>query len=498
MTIARFSRSKAVPLDIVGSSTFGRSSEISGARTYNMFESDGFLVNYAGYLSLVKDLGENGRGIYTSNRSNRIIAVFGNKVYSIFVLYNVNLNQPYQFTAELVGNLDTSSTDVFIAENNNGQIAISDQANIYIYDPTTSPLLQKVNTGMDYFIPGFIDFHDGRFMCAATGTNTWRLSADNDGTVWRNDAQHVGTLQTKPDNCVAVVRMPSGGNTVFVFGQNVVESWFDYGGQLFPYQRNTSFNVDYGCVNASTIARSDTFICWLGQNEKSGPVIMYSSGGPPEKISTDGIDFELSNLVHPNSAEAFMYRQDGHIFYHINFILDNKSFYYDFNTGKFYNAVDEDMNYFIAKEVAYFQNQYYFVSRNNGNFYAFDTIYSTFDGALAPRIRVCTPIRDIDQSNTVKTDLGFTIAQGNDNPIQTKQNGEQVYTYPRVDMSFSTDGGQSFTSYVPYELNSLGNRPNMLRWWQLGMSNYFAPQFRFYGLNGFYVTDGVVNCVGLI
>lgn len=504
MAIRRYPNNQKFPLDIVGSSTFGRDPKISSARTYNMFESDKALVNYAGYLAVNSNsLGTNGRGVYTSNILNRMIAVYGNIVYSIEVTYNLHAINPYLFSFSSIGNLQTFMADVYITENNSGQILISDQTNLYIYQPSVSANITMVTTD---FTPGYVDFHNGYFLSSATSdvdgnTNRWRISNFENGNTWQNTSQFAGTLTSKPDNCVAVVRIPSGGNTIFVFGENVVESWFfNQNAQLFPYEKNTSFNVDYGVINASTIAKSDTFVCWLAQNEKSGPSIMYSSGGLPTRISTDGIDYLLANLQFPNSAEAFMYRQDGHLFYHINFIQDNISFYYDFNTDKFYNAVDENNDYFIAHEVAYFENQYYFVSRKDGNFYAFDTIYPSFNGALAPRIRVCSPIRDVNQSNTVKTDLGFTIKQGSDNPLPhtfTNHTADTPPVYPRVDMSFSTDGGESFTSYQAYELNRLGIRPNMLRWWQLGMSNDFTAQFRFYGLNNFYVMDGSVNCTGV-
>ena len=48
-----------------------------------------------------------------------------------------------------------------------------------------------------------------------------------------------------------------------------------------------------GCINPATIAALDEYVVWLAQNEKSGPIIMYSTGGMPKKITTDGIDYLL-------------------------------------------------------------------------------------------------------------------------------------------------------------------------------------------------------------
>lgn len=528
MAITRAENFEQVPINIVGSSTFGRYPKISLEKTYNMFISDNFLVDYAGYESTIlngfESLGANGRALYASNVFDFLVAVVSNAVYIIRIIYNPTLTNPYQFVPTQVGILDSYSTDVYIAENNNNQILISDQQNLYVVQPITTPLFQTLTAASLGFTPGYISFHDGRFLCASRGTNNWRLSNPFDpsaGTtvVFPNAPAFIGPLQVKPDTVQAVVPVPSRGNMVLVFGENVAEAWFDTGGQLFPYTPNLSFNIDYGCANPSTIAFTDEVIVWLATNEKSGPVIMISDGGTPRKISTDGIDFVLSNLANPASAEAFIYRQDGHLFYHINFIQDNLSLFCDLsNEERFFHASDENGNYFIAKQVAFLNNQYYFVSRNNGNLYAFDTLYTTYDGAEIPRIRVCKHIRLPTQDYFILNDLGFTIEQGETEPqptgvvtnflvtqdgkflitqdgnsLVTQDSGSPLYVNPRVDLSLSYDGGASFNSYVPYELNSLGNRINKLLWWQLGMSNDIVPQFRFWGLGRFVATDGIAN-----
>lgn len=555
--IPRGPQFKQVPINIVGSSTFGRYPKISIEKTYNMLISDGFLVPYAGYQLAIPasnfNNGKMGRGIHTSTKLNRMVVVIDNSVYLVNIFFDQNTDMTFDSSVVKIGTLQTSTGIVYIAENNKPQICISDGSAIYIYDQTLMPAFQTIST-ID-FVPGYIDFHDTYFLCAAKqdtfysppATNTWRLSASNDGTSWPNDAAHIGLIQTKPDVIQAVVRFPSRGNLIFVMGSTVTEAWFDLGLQLFPYQRNNSFNIDYGCLNPATIARIDEIVVWLAFNEQSGPIIMYSTGQMPEKITTDGIDYLFSQLSNPADSEGFLYRQDGHLIYHINFYTDNLSLFYDFNTQKFFHASDENLNYFIANEVAFFNNQYYFLSKNNGNLYAFDTIYTTYDGAEIPRSRTCANVREPTQEYTVKNDLGFTIEQGetdyqqqsigpiqlvtqDNNPLITQgasdflfmqndnfinyQNGnyaiqqqtnpnnfsfliaEQnayVYVLPRVDLSISTDGGASFGSDMPYLLNPIGLRKNKIQWWQLGLSNDFVPQFKFWGLGRFVATDGRLN-----
>lgn len=552
--INRSPQFEPVLLNVVGSSIFGRYPTISIEKTYNMFISDNWLVDYAGYkvgipFSVFED-GIEGRALHASTKLDKLIGVVDQNVYLIDVNFSQSQQKVTSYQVIKIGELNTSTGIVYISENNKPQVLISDNTALYVYDSTVLPNFQIVPIN---FIPGYIDFHDTYFLCAASAdgfysppaNNTWRLSESNNGLLFPDDESHIGLLQTKSDNTKAVVRFPSRGNMVFIFGSTVTEPWFDVGYQLFPYQRNTSFNIDYGCINPATIASIDELVVWLGINEKSGPVIMFSNGGMPEQITTDGIDYFLSNMQNPEDSQAFIYRQDGHIFYHINFYSDNVSLFYDFNTKKFFHASDELGNYFIASSVAFFKNQYYFVSRNNGNLYAFDTIFPTFDGKEIPRIRTCKNIRNPQQEAFIANDCGFTIETGNVNYIDvpngdlylTTEDGKKIITeedevflvnengdflinqngdfliaetvedskylileqpavdhlVPAVSLSISIDGGDNFSSYDTQFLPPIGQRKNKLAWWQLGWCNDLVCQFRFHGLGRFTCTDGVVN-----
>jgi hypothetical protein len=558
--ISRSQTTKPFPIDIAGSSTFGRYPKISEQTTINMFISDNFLIPYSGYQSqkqggLMASLGTVGRGIHTSTKLNRLVVVVDQNVYLINLFFDQALSKSRDAQVVKIGTLLTTTGVVYITENNKPQILISDGQFLYLYDPLSSPVFSMPTIN---FVPGYVDFHDTYFLAAASqdatynppANNTWRLSQSNDGSSWPSSAlnsPNVGLLQTKPDNTQAVVRFPSRGNLVLVMGRTVTEPWYDNGLQQFPYQRNTSWSVDYGCLNPATIATMDELVVWLAANEKSGPVIMYTNGGDPHKITTDGIDYLFAQLTNPADSRAFLYQQDGHLFYHINFYTDNLSLFYDFNTNKFFNASDENGNYFIADQVAFFNNQYYFITRNNGNLYAFDTIYTTYDGAEIPRVRICRNVRLPSQEYFIANDAGFTIESGetpfqqeqidvfvlitqDGHPIITQGNAifwisqdnkfvvsqdnndlifqqtdstdfffliaqqvEYGYFPPRVDLSISIDGGATFGSDMPYNLSALGHRKNRLMWWQLGLANDMVLQFRFWGLGRFVATDGLLN-----
>jgi hypothetical protein len=301
---------------------------------------------------------------------------------------------------------------------------------------------------------------------------------------------------------------------ILVFGSTVTEMWYDVGANLFPYNRSNAYSIDYGCINPASIASMDEIVVWLAINEKAGPVFMYSTGQMPQEISTDGIEYLISNLTAPADCQAFLFRQDGHILYHINFYTDNLSLVYDFKTKKFFWATDQNNNVFLASKTVFYNNQYYFITNQNGNFYVFDTIFTTYAGFEIPRIRVCKSIRLPSQDYFICSDVGFTIETGETPYIYENfgdidlitQDGKFLITQsgynlllqqqgiipvtPRVDLSISIDGGENFSSYVPQILPAIGQGKSKLMWWQIGAANDLICQFRFWGIGRFVCYNG--------
>ena len=306
-----------IPLPIVGGSTFGRYNKISDSQTWNMIVSENALVDYAGYKYVFqKPLVANGvgRGIYTSVNGGIMIAVIGSAVFSI----DGNL------MATPVGVLQTSVGDVFISENNANQIAIADKSFLYVYNYGDNSFLQSIPfpnplpdiitpapTGYFYGpapFPGYVSYQLGSIIVAELSGQDFWISGLEDATQWDiNDVEnqaYIGNIGLKPDKIQAAVPVPGSGNSLAIFGHTVMELWQNVGTALFPYQRSSTFNVDYGCLNASSIAALDSYIVWLSANEQGGATVMRISGAGAreESISTDGIDFKLANISDPTNC----------------------------------------------------------------------------------------------------------------------------------------------------------------------------------------------------
>lgn len=424
--------STPVPLEIVGSSTFGRKPKISIEKRFNFFIEDDFLINFAGYKFTVSLL-ENGRGIFSSTKSGLIFAVSNNTLYEV----------SNAFTPIFVMTLSTNSGDVFIDEDILGNICLTDGVNIYVYNyinkksyiaGTAVSDVGQVISPLD-FVPNYVFFHDGRFISTSSSSGgnkigQWRLSSTKTITVsgvaityiiFPPDAQHQGGFQTKPDAPIAGSRFPGRGNLIILMGRNVCEIWNDLGFALFPYQRQSTFNIDYGCLNSATVASLNNMVVWLGANEQSGPVIMYSTGQDIKKISTSGIDNLFESVQFPQECYGYTVMQSGHLFYVLTFFnpADNFTLAYDFNQDKFYNLCDENLNYHIAKRTVFFNNSYYFISINDGGIYQLNSKFNTYEysnGSIKeiPRVMMLKTYRTPDGRPIILNDLAFTVEQGVD------------------------------------------------------------------------------------
>ena len=518
-----------VPVEIVGSSKFGIWPKINAERTYNMFISDNWLINFAGWKQIQSSNdGAEGRGLFVSIRGNFMLEVIDDKVYQ--------LNEGGG--SIFVGTLDTRVGEVFMDENLAAQICIVDGNDAWIYNyEDLSFTKQALDVGYDV-IPGYVVYHNSFFLISPSvndpiNTYNWFAFQYDSPTTISLVPFSIFPLQTKPDNCLAIQRLPGKGNNVLVLGSTVCEVFTQVGGEE-NYRRNSSFNIDSGCVSISTIASDTEFVCFLAKNEKSSPYILYTDGAQTNIISTDGIDKFLDSIQYPEQSTAFFFRQDGHLFYILTFYneADNVTLSYDFNTGMFFHLTDDAFNYHPARKTAFFDNKTYFIGLDLGSLFEMSTdidgAYYSFDnyaGNTIPRIRITNTIRIansqpffannltfwVEQGNITKSDLewgepdceedmitevvGYRMLTELTSDVMVTQNGYCTLNldWPGIDLSFSKTGNVSYSNVTRNLLNAQGDYRNRMRWFRLGFCNEITFKLQFWGLNRFVCYNGFLE-----
>lgn len=407
--------SEKVPVNLVGSSVFGRYPWISTERTYNMFISDDKLVNYPGFQK-IDDFNENakGRGAFKSTLHNVIIAVIGSTVFFI----------DSSLFGKAIGTLESTDGDVFIDDSPAGQVCIVDGLFAYIYNYSDQSFTKQTIP----FAPQYVSYHNTFFLLTPSisdiNPQNWYVYEFATNSTITLVTQL--SIQTKPDTALAALRIPGQSNHIIVFGQTLSEFWAQVGGTQ-NYQKVTTATLDVGVLSTATIASNENYIAWLSVNEKNSPSIMILEGTKASRISTDGIDYLLSILKHPENSAASIFKIDGHLFYQLTFYdpTDNMTFTYDFNTQKFFNITDEASNYHPMRQLVNYNKKLLFISLNDSGLYELSTDFHTYNynnplnkfpdltlDKIIPRKRITNTLRSDNAERFRCEQITFLIEEG--------------------------------------------------------------------------------------
>lgn len=474
-------RTKTVPLQMLGGENFARYPIIQSSSTTNFIVTDlsgeGALVPFPGYEKKINFVSGQPREIYVSTRLNAMVTVIGNAVYVV----QVGLN--YQ----LIGRIDTFEGPVYISENQNNQIGIVDGFSLYVYNYNFDTFTRIEIPGI---IPSYISFLDTYTIITDTNRRIWIISSPNDMTMY--SALNEETIQTQADQLQVVERLD---RTVWVLGKKVGELWNDnpnqslqgLGSVSFPFKRNNSYAINYGCLSQQSLSSGFGMLAWLAFNAKSGPTIVYTSGGKPNVISTEGLDHKLQNLSHPEISTGMFFKDNGHVFYMITFYHpdDDYTIVYDFNTKLWFYATDEYECKYIAKRMVFFNDKFYFINFDSQSpgIYEMSIRYLTYDGATVRRTRILDPIRFNDRKFIINRVEPY-MEHGHNDDIR------------RIDLSVSFNGNDSFqvgrSSFVD---SPQAHRIGQTKWYKLGLSNNAVLKFDFWSRGRFVVMNGEMDII---
>src|SRR5690606_20496299 len=87
---------------------------------------------------------------------------------------------------------------------------------------------------------------------------------------------------------------------------------------------------------------------------------------------------------------------------------------------------------------------------------------------------------------------GAIMYDEDDLPLLLEGGSCLVYR-PRIDVTISKNGGETYSSAVPYFMHTTGTYKNQPRFNQLGEANLFTIQMRFWGFGAVVITDGILE-----
>ncbi len=317
---------------------------------------------------------------------------------------------------------------------------------------------------------------------------------------------------------------------IFFFSQFYIEVWENAGaGTNLPIRRNNSLLIEYGNPAIGAIATGfDTLIFQSQSRDGLGPV-MQILGTQAIPISTRALDFQLAQYAaenHISDCRAFMIKENGIIFYRMNFTAANHTFVYNLTQS---NPQSDETKYWHEEEVlngdrhpaqthAYFNGINYVGNYAEPILYAVDSATYTNAGEKIRRMRITKAIVPPGYQRMRIDRLQVDLLQGAEEPIdlisaeldlltedglilltesgldilleQASDESNMIAPSRSLFMSISKDGGQSYGYRLRAEMGAIGQRTFRTLFRKLGTTKRgqaFVAKFEFFDAVPFVV-----------
>lgn len=338
----------------------------------------------------------------------------------------------------------------------------------------------------------------------------------------------LGEITTHPGTIVACRTLH---RRLFLFSQNFTEVWENSGiGTNLPVRRNNSLLIEYGTPAIGSISVSFDIMEFLSQTKDGLGPVMQVNGVQPIPISTRALDFQLAQyaaLQQISDCRGFLIKENGLIFYRMNFTEANHTFVYNVTLS---DPSSEENKLWHEEEVlngdrhpaqthAYFNGINYVGHYSSPILYQLSSTVYTNDGEVIKRVRITRPIVppgsqriridrlqiDLLQGNianlqneeeplTLKTEDGFDLLTEDGDEILLEQglllhNPQDLFVF----LSISKDGGQTYGYRVRAPMGAVGQRSYRTLWRKLGTiprGQAFVARFEFFDAVPYIIMGG--------
>ena len=330
-----------------------------------------------------------------------------------------------------------------------------------------------------------------------------------------------GSITSHPGTIVACRTLH---RRLFLFSQNFTEVWENAGlGTNLPFRRNNSLLMEVGTPSVGSIATGFDRMFFLSQDRDGLGSVMGVSGTQSAPVSNRALDYALAQYAtDPTKGVAdsrgIMIKENGIIFYRLNFTKANHTYVYSVSMStesdpKWHEEEVLNGDRHPAQTHVYYKGVNYYGHYNQPILYIVDDKYTTNNGEPIRRMRIGRQVTpegynrlridrwhiDVLQGKTDQfvTDVANLDAENTQN-ILTEDGidlllDQQVIIgsgAPKIFLSISKDGGQSYGYSTSSNMGKLGERTYRTVWRKLGTTprgQGFTPKIEFFNTVPFYI-----------
>jgi hypothetical protein len=359
-----------------------------------------------------------------------------------------------------VGNIDAATTPVYMASNGTTIMMVTG-SNGYFFDPASNiltPISDSDFTGADT-----VQFIDGYFAFNKPGTGQFQITQLYGTDI---DSLDFATAEGAPDLLLSLL---VDHREIWLFGETSTEVFFNSGNPDFPFERIQGAFIEQGCAAKFSPAKMDNTVYWLAADERGQGIVQRASGYQPQRVSTHAVEYAIGQYSTISDAIGYVYQQEGHSFYVLNFPTANATWVYDASTDEWHERAWRDpitgnLNRHRANCQMAFAGETIVGDWQNGNIYVLDLDYYTDNGDLIPAIRQTPYISNLGN-------WMFFHKLWIDMEAGVGVNGTGYGSDPEVMLDWSNDGGNTWSNELRAKLGAIGARLTRVNFRRLGKSH---------------------------
>lgn len=317
-------------------------------------------------------------------------------------------------------------------------------------------------SGDGWYGADFVYFINGRFVFNKPETQQFYWTGLYSTAL---DPLDFASAEGSPDKIIAMV---VDHLELWLFGPTSVEIFYDSGDPDAPFARMQGAFNEVGCIAPYSVNRLDNTIYWLGRDRNGGGMVFRAQNYQPARISDHALENAIASYETIDDAFSLTYQQEGHTFYMLTFPTARKTWCFDVASNLWhereYRLSSNEATRHRANSHAFFENKNLVGDFENGNIYEFDLDTYTDNGNEILRLKDFPHITNSGYRQFFRQFvLDCQVAVGNGG---LQDPGE---VDPEIWLSWSDDGGRSWTSTVVQKLGKIGEFWQRVQWNRLGM-----------------------------
>lgn len=378
-----------------------------------------------------------------------LYAVVGKKVYQI---------SPSGNASALSGSLNTSNGPLSSAHSATELMFVDGSYGYVISETDGDATFSEIGDDAFPESPKTVTQQDGYFLVTLSGSGRLYLSGLNQATSW-NDTQYFNA-EGNPDNSINAI---SSHRDIVVFGEKTIEFWYNSGNTV-PFDRKPGFTQEIGIGARHSLVKFNNLLYFLTDKKQ----IAVLTGNNPKIISTKAIDHQIEQYSVYDDAVGMFAEIEGNSFYILTFSDAKVTWCYNVATGM-WNQLSSGSTMssgaWRGSCTERIDGKVIVGDIENGRLYQMD--FGTYTDNLQPIVRKRTSMAIRKENKNMfhgELEIMFDSGWGLDGTAQ----GDD----PEVMMTYSDDGGHTWSDEVWRNVGKLGQYANRTVFYRLGSSRH--------------------------